>query len=190
MDIDIERLKWDAEYWDAISPLGATHHWSLSGEWYQDCGDHVLAWAFGKEEWVQSTAPLRIIRPEAIPRPTTPAAPDWGGAGLPPVGSDQTVFVPTTAVSAGGAYHPDSKWLMVAHHNGMGVVCIRESGKGDWRSKMVEPRFCRPIRTQAERDRDDLISTIKNSDDLAFSFRPDDIADAIIAAGWRKPEGN
>lgn len=42
-------------------------------------------------------------------------------------------------------------------------------------------RCIRPIRTPEQRQRDELIKIIKEADEMAYSFRPDDLADAILS---------
>jgi hypothetical protein len=108
--------------------------------------------------------------------------PEWNGAGLPPVGSDQTVFVPSTAISAGGALNSDSRWEVVAHRGDSAVVCIDEYGRGEYRATMVPSRFCRPIRTQAHRERDEVVDEA-----LGFlGYKTASQHEDATNAGWMK----
>ena len=130
------------------APEGATHYdcnadvfctvdgyWSCKGKYYHmPC---QMAW--GSERYT--------------PRPVEPATTAWDGTGLPPVGSDQTVFVPSTAISAVGELNSDSRWEVVAHRGDSVVVCIDEYGLGVYRASMVPARYCRHIPTQAQRER-------------------------------------
>jgi len=116
-----------------------------------------------------------------IPRPVEPATTTWDGTGLPPVGSDQTVFVPSTAISAVGAMNSDSRWEVVAHRGDSVVVCIDEYGRGEYRASMVPARYCRHIPTQAQIDRTQLVKTLnqlRGETDMGV------IADAIIEMGF------
>jgi len=116
------------------------------------------------------------------PRPTEPATTTWDGTGLPPVGSDQTVFVPVTAISAVGALNSDSRWEVVAHRGDSVVVCIDEYGRGEYRASMVPARYCRHIPTQAQIDRTQLVKTLNQ---LRGETDVGVIADAIIEMGFR-----
>jgi len=120
---------------------------------------------------------------ECIPLPAKPAAPEWGGEGLPPAGCECE-------------YRPDptmrpSWWepcIYLAHYDDEHFVIMRENSGVDRMSDSppADVRF-RPIRTQAERERDDLIKLIRRHP--IFKFSVDRLADEIISAGWRKPEG-
>ena len=111
------------------------------------------------------------------PRPVESATTTWDGTGLPPVGSDQTVFVPVTAISGVGALNSDSRWEVVAHRGDSVVVCIDEYGRREYRASMVPARFCRHIPTQAQIDRTQLVKTLNQ---LRGETDVGVIADAII----------
>jgi len=116
------------------------------------------------------------------PRPAESATTTWDGTGLPPVGSDQTVFVPVTAISGVGALNSDSRWEVVAHRGDSVVVCIDEYGRREYRASMVPARFCRHIPTQAQIDRTQLVKTLNQ---LRGETDVGVIADSILELGFR-----
>ena len=116
------------------------------------------------------------------PRPVESATTTWDGTGLPPVGSDQTVFVPVTAISGVGALNSDSRWEVVAHRGDSVVVCIDEYGRREYRASMVPARFCRHIPTQAQIDRTQLVKTLNQ---LRGETDVGVIADSILELGFR-----
>ena len=122
-----------------------------------------------------------MVHENCIKRPTKPAAPEWDGEGLPPVGCECE-------------YRPDPKhdfWdkcAYLAHFDGEHFVIVLEAGDVDRMSDRVSAhqRF-RPIRTQAERE--DLIAAA----DAVLSRAVEDdqpMAQALYDAGMlRKGEG-
>jgi len=155
----------DATHWDTVRDFFC----SYAGYWYKgvlfDVNYHI--------DWNTD---------RYTPRPVEPATTTWDGTGLPPVGSDQTVFVPSTAISAVGAMNSDSRWEVVAHRGDSVVVCIDEYGRGEYRASMVPARYCRHIPTQAQIDRTQLVKTLnqlRGETDMGV------IADAIIEMGFR-----
>jgi len=177
MSIDIERLKVDPDYWDEVAPLGSTHHWWPSGEWYQDCGDYALAWIFGKEEWVQAIVPLRIVRPQAIPRPTKPEPKEWDGEGLPPVGSICEAYMMGKTIADKVlvmGYFDDLIWLNLQNWDEDGLY------SGSPTTRVAGEVEFRTIRTQAEREREELVKMIEEYQPYTY----DELADAIMQ--WMK----
>lgn len=164
MSIDIERLKVDPDYWHEVAPLGATHHWEPSGEWYQDCGDYALAWIFGKEEWAQAISPLRIARPEAIPRPAKPEPKEWQESILDRIGE-----LGNQVHNLGCNWQNDED---ISEELGKISVQLWELQKQAH------------IRTQAERDKAELNQII----DAAMRHGDGDVASAIVEAGWIRGE--
>jgi hypothetical protein len=91
---------------------------------------------------------------------TKPAAPEYDGTNLPPVGADQTVFVPFRALSLWASASTESTWSVVAHHSGMAVVVINECGQGKLTVAILSEKECRPVVSQAEKDRKAVISAV------------------------------
>jgi len=167
--INIGWLKVDADYWAEVAPLGATHHWEPSGDWYQDCGDHTLTWNFTGRKWQAASVPLRITRDEAIPRPTKREEPlSWEG-GLPPVGVECEFIFNRMWVSA----------KVVGYDGPACVVAIDGEGYEGSRN----PSDFRPIKSQHERQREELISVI----DRNRWFTSQVTADAILSRFTLEP---
>lgn len=115
--------------------------------------------------------------------PTKPAAPEWDGEGLPPVGCECEYQLRKAG--------PWFRCEMISH-NRMVIRCPHLASDSDSGLQVVDDLrvMFRPIRTQAERDRDDLISEIKadldaldvdHSKNLAMG-----LAIGMINRGWRK----
>ena len=143
------------------------------------CGDYIY---YVPEKHTYGMLAAGAFRPIRTQAKTEPATTTWDGTGLPPVGSDQTVFVPSTAISAVGAMNSDSRWEVVAHRGDSVVVCIDEYGRGEYRASMVPARYCRHIPTQAQIDRTQLVKTLNQ---LRGETDVGVIADAIIEMGFR-----
>lgn len=106
-----------------------------------------------------------------------PEAKDWDGEGLPPVGCK-------CEYSLKG---DDGPWFKceIISHNRLVIRCPHLQDDSDNGLQVVDRKVVfRPMRTQAERDRDELVKTVG----LHLAGDPQEIADAIIAAGWRKGE--
>lgn len=135
-----EQLR-DPAWWGANAPEGATHYRELCC--YPWLKAKPAPAYFTENGWVDyqiASTGHRHVR-EAIPRPTKQPAPEWDGEGLPPVGSTRKDFIPSTSISAAESDNPDTKWEMVAHCDGRGVVYIEGSGKP--RVALIDPQFCR-----------------------------------------------
>ncbi|MGB2246199.1 MAG: hypothetical protein ACPH3N_00940 [Alcanivorax sediminis] len=90
MNIDIERLKHDREYWDEVAPEGATHYgpnsethreaWFKGVDESQSC--MALIPGYADDQWHS----CMTARADRIPRP----AKQWSGPedGVPPVGTE------------------------------------------------------------------------------------------------------
>ncbi|WP_461533460.1 hypothetical protein [Sinomicrobium sp.] len=151
-DIDLKRLAEDREYWDSVAPLGATHYWLPSGDWYQDCGDFAVAWMSGAENWGHGFAAFRISRPEIIPRPAKKVQEvEWDGEGLPPVGVVCEVL------------HMGKTWELVeivAHVKSIdGSKAVWQMiGYNEWSGDSAD-KF-RPLHTPEQRHRDESVKLI------------------------------
>jgi hypothetical protein len=151
MTIDLERLAVDLDYWDEVAPEGASHLLN------HDC---FVKWVDGKEynfkykvsvNWKLCNTPWPLERYKSYhftPVTDKPAAREWDGEGLPPVGIICDVW------------HLKKTWRragIVAH------VMSVEGEKAVWQlvdysewSGDLEDKF-RPIRSQAEREREAVI---------------------------------
>lgn len=179
MMIDIERLKQDSDYWNQVGPEGATHYWARSGDWYKVENDGTIL-AFYDYRWRQACHGFRVDKDDVIERPK-PQSSEWDGEWLPPVGcvceftmsSTQSGWTECLVMG----YYDDLVWI-TAHYKYSGLY----SGS---RLTMVLPHIkFRPIRTQAEREREEL--TIKLRDLMSSPEYPDyeSVADAVLA--WMK----
>lgn len=87
-------------------------------------------------------------------RPTKPEPQTWDGEGLPPVGLTNKQFTLMTRISVACNEHPETEYEVVAHHLGKVVVAGKSFGREF--AHIVPADDCRPIRTQAEREREEL----------------------------------
>jgi hypothetical protein len=131
--------------------------WSL--QQYIDCGNYMIA------------------------KPTKPAAQEWDGTGLPPVGADKTVFVPSMAMSLRASANTESTWSVIAHHSGMAVVVINECGQGKLTVVILSEKECRPVVSQAERERKELATFLEDYHlEMGSYWCPEKEADYILSS--------
>lgn len=120
-----------------------------------------------------------IPRPKSHPNDTQPSGSEsqmpveWDGGGLPPVGWKGEV-----KGSLDGCE-------IVAEWRGGRVYYNEFTENFGWTDS---GRVFQPIRTQAEREREDLTEFLRSFDKQRSIAWCEDAADAIIAAGWRKGE--
>lgn len=132
MGINTGRLKSDPDYWDAVAPNTATHFNPELNAWcHRSMGEHC------------------IPRPKSHPNDTQPLGPEpqvpaeWGGEGLPPVGSTQR------NCELVGIHGDTGQFEVVAHRNGAAIVYVPlDDNDGD--AFPALPCHFRPVRTQAE----------------------------------------
>lgn len=164
-DINVARLKHDSEYWNEVAPTWATHY-------VMDTTSCWEKWEDGKV-YDMRDGELRVyvdiedvsVR-DRIPRPKA----GWNGEGFPPVGAKVEVWVSKVGY-----------WAQV-------MVLAVDVDTVVWRNGSDRESYIgthigevRPIRTPEQRQREELIKVISASDEMAFSLRPDDIADAILS---------
>jgi hypothetical protein len=149
MTIDLERLAVDADYWDEVAPEGATHFMHT---------EKFVKWVFGVEwvfyassgrEWKKTHCNwmLKQYLNDGTFVLAKPAAQEYDGTGLPPVGCECEVK---------GAVENWCKCEIVAHHKGRAVFfCDHWAHESDY-DALPATQF-RPIRSQAERVRDAAI---------------------------------
>jgi hypothetical protein len=113
------------------------------------------------------------------PRPVEPATTPWGGTGLPPVGVEcrhhsGRIYV-VTGIANENTQRPDQYPVTIIYKNvENGTVWSRPAS--EW------ARSFRPIRTQAQIDRTQLVKTLNQ---LRGETDVGVIADAIIEMGFR-----
>jgi hypothetical protein len=189
MTIDLERLAVDADYWDEVAPEGATHF--MYSEKFVKWVDGV-EWAFytsSDKAWKQATLtwPLQkytdngnevVAKPKSHPTDTQPAesgaqiSAEWEN-GIPPVGWHGECTWGNKENSHECVILPDLKI----------AINFYTSWSVDQISQLEGVEF-RPIRSQAERDREDLAELLGNCVKMRTTFG--EMADVIIAAGYCK----
>jgi hypothetical protein len=179
MTIDLERLAVDADYWDEVAPEGATHF--MYSEKFVKWVDGV-EWAFytsSDKAWKQATLtwPLQKYTDngnEVVAKPTKPAAQEWDGKGLPPVGIICDVW------------HLKKTWRRAGI---VAYVISVEGEKAVWQlvdySEWGGDLACnfRPIRSQAERDRKELATFLEDYHlEMGSYWCPEKEADYILSS--------
>jgi hypothetical protein len=185
MTIDLERLAVDADYWNQVAPEGATHFMHT---------EKFVKWVFGVEwvfyassgrEWKKTHCNwmLKQYLNDGTFVLAKPAAQEYDGTGLPPVGADQTVFVPFMAMSLRASANTESTWSVIAHHSGMAVVVINECGQGKLTVAILSEKECRPVVSQAERERKELATFLEDYHlEMGSYWCPEKEADYILSS--------
>jgi hypothetical protein len=188
MTIDLERLAVDADYWDEVAPEGATH-FMYSEKFVKWVGGVELSFYVSSErKWKKSFCSWSLQQyidcgNYMIAKPTKPAAQEYDGTGLPPVGADQTVFVPFMAMSLRASANTESTWSVIAHHSGMAVVVINECGQGKLTVAILSEKECRPVVSQAERERKELATFLEDYHlEMGSYWCPEKEADYILSS--------
>jgi hypothetical protein len=150
MTIDLERLALDADYWDEVAPEGATHF--MYSEKFVKWVDGV-EWGFyvsSDKAWKKAMCSWSLQRytdngNEVVAKPSKPAAQEYDGTGLPPVGAECEV-----------RHCGLQTWVkarVVGHDYDIAVCHVPDAhgylGYGG--------DYIRPIRSQAEREREPVI---------------------------------
>jgi hypothetical protein len=151
MTIDLERLAVDLDYWDEVAPEGATHF--MYSEKFVKWVD-VVEWefyAFSDRVWKEAFCDWSLQ--DYINRgdgcvTAKPAAQEWDGKGLPPVGCEcEVIFLCETWERA----------KIVAHVRTVhGTKAVWQLIVFDEWGADTDESF-RPIRSQAEREREPVI---------------------------------
>jgi hypothetical protein len=192
MTIDLKRLAVDADYWNQVAPEGATHF--MYSEKFVKWVDGVewVFYASSERKWKKAMCSWSLQRytdngdlvtpkpsaPKSHPADTQPAkagaqiSAEWDGQGLPPVGWhgqctwglkvqwDECVILPGRGI----AKHELSGWSV--------------SYIADYR----EIQF-RPIRSQAEREREELATFLEDYHlEMGSFWCPEKEADYILSS--------
>jgi hypothetical protein len=182
--------EWDGQGWPPFCWHGECT-WGAKISW-SECiiltGWQIAKIFFGKWE-VFSIADLDkiefrpILSHEERENAELIAEPEYDGTNLPPVGADQTVFVPFMAMSLRASANTESTWSVIAHHSGMAVVVINECGQGKLTVAILSEKDCRPVVSQAERERKDLATFLENYHlEMGSYWCPEKEADYILSS--------
>jgi len=152
------------------APDQATHY---------DCNADVFCtvdgWWSCKGKFYAMSAHFDWNTPRYTPRPVEPATTAWNGTGLPPVGTECEVVI--------GAQKPRTVCFVGIKSSGSVVI---ETVDGELKSYHRSQVNFRPVRTQAQIERETLIriATQVMSHDNVISER--DAAEALYEAGMLK----
>jgi hypothetical protein len=189
--IDIRRLSVDLDYWDKVAPNGASHF--MYSEKFVKWVDGV-EWVFytsSDKAWKQAvlTWPLQKYTDngnEVVAKPSKPAAPEWDGEGLSPVGTECEVNINDIELSLVGT--PDGwRWCeILAHRDDCAIVWIPSCNVA---AKVTNRRAFRPIRSQKQTDLDNIEEDLLGI--LPFCEYTDkqieELAEILYSLGYRKP---
>ena len=160
------------------APEGATHWDTRGAVWCK----HLYFWCYGR--WNHEGAIHDLAEDRYTPRPTEPATTAWDGTGFPPVGTVcEAVWL---EVPDGG--HRDFEGVIIKGYYKKQVWFCTTSGEDI--THLTKNVDFRPIRTQAQREREELIiiaTRVLNHDDVLNERHA---AEALYDAGMLKlPEG-
>lgn len=178
-DIDVERLKWDADYWDEVAPEWAAvylHHYSKGkacfAEAHHQCAKAVIAESHNPER-----SPFNLAKScwhTPVPRPTKQ---EWEG-GLPTVDC-KCQFIHPGIRSHGWqtgvikAYFDDRVVIqsnpLIWEPNGIAVILIDS-----------ELKF-RPLKSKQERQREELAGLLDQYCRGSYCGNEKAVADAILS---------
>jgi hypothetical protein len=174
MTIDLERLAVDADYWDEVAPEGATHF--MYSEKFVKWVDGV-EWAFytsSDKAWKQATLtwPLQkytdngnevVAKPKSHPTDTQPTesgaqiSSEWDG-NIPPVG-----------------WHGECTWGRKCEWSECVILPVGKIAKQEfngWFVRVIDDYRAiefRPIRSQAEQEREDLAKVLVECHDTTIN---------------------
>ena len=145
MNIDTQRLAKDRAYWDSVAPDGATHYQPHQHMFYKRIEEdewRVRSKMFNdKYHWFNS--PGTSDDALWVKRPT-----GWSGTGLPPVGTE-------CGMSLGGSTRPK----VCITYIGQGVFCYMDMNSGNEYTGATRDATFIARKTQAQREREEVIST-------------------------------
>jgi hypothetical protein len=153
MSIDLERLAVDLDYWDEMAPEGATHFMYSEKfvKWVD--GVELSFYVSSERKWKKSFCSWSLQQyidcgNYMIAKPTKPAAQEWDGKGLPPVGT-RVICLTCSGWSADAT---------IVHVTITGIA-IAEMDDGSVYHSVCAEKF-RPIRSQAERELEEFVSAV------------------------------
>jgi hypothetical protein len=208
MTIDLERLAVDLDYWDEVAPEGASHliddftftKWEYGEEFSWDIR-HDTAWVADDPIYPLSKYLKECYRWKVLAKPTKPAAPkthptdtqdeesgaqisaewEWENC-LPPVGLEIEInaFGRDWIRAKVTAYGEKELLYKISEPQ---IDSDGDLISGELPANKQRAQF-RPIRSQADRDREDLAELLGNCVKMRTTFG--EMADVIIAAGYCK----
>ena len=122
------------------APEGATHWDTRGAVWCK----HLCFWYYGR--WNYEVEIHDLTKDRHTPRPVEPATTAWDGTGLPPVGTECEVVI--------GALKPRTVCFVGIKSSGSVVI---ETVDGELKSYHRSQVNFRPVRTQAQRERDEFV---------------------------------
>jgi len=174
--IDIERLKVDAAYWDEVAPGGATYcevMQTLNNRWWMH---NYGIWRFWNGQfWSDpSFKPCATL----ISRPTKPERADWlpqwdGEECPPPIGS---VCECTFSVEHHDTWHKGKVTYHGIDPEGREFFIV---DTGTYQACYRSLDHVRPIRTESEKQRDELANLLGETVKMRNTFG--EMADSILA---------
>ena len=174
MSIDTERLATDRAFWDSVAPEGATHYdpEDMDAPWMMETTRNWMFYWGSKKEWVEHAqkAMLTRILARLVIRPDAPE--EWDGTGLPPVGTECEVVI--------GALKPRTVCFVGIKSSGSVVI---ETVDGELKSYHRSQVNFRPIRSQAQREREDLEDLLTRASASGLTVKS--LVSCIIASGYR-----
>lgn len=177
----------DPKYWDENAPEGATH-WvgPTVYPWEKHEDDKRFVWI--SNNWLADDNGELNLEPVedfdyCIPRPTQP---QWAGEGLPPVGVEceglHAVEGADWFKCKVNAYSDDIGKVWLTEYFGNGFTLERDFVLN------VEDLSFRPIRTQAEIEREEVVESARDYLGKIGAARPSNVLNALYDAGMlRKP---
>ena len=122
------------------APEGATHWDTRGAVWCK----HLCFWYYGR--WNYEVEIHDLTKDRHTPRPVEPATTAWDGTGLPPVGMECEVVI--------AAQKPRTVCFVGIKSSGSVVI---ETVDGELKSYHRSQVNFRPVRTQAQRERDEFV---------------------------------
>lgn len=164
MDIDIQRLKVDADYWDECgAPEDATHYSvceDLVSPWHKVIGSTVSYFVEDSKKWLSYCGPSapQLAMKNAISRPTKKSQ-EWDGERRPPVGCECEYRAKGGSLN-NGPYIDWRRCRILAVTKFYVIMRLLEpSVSSDHECSVLLSRAdFRPLRTPEQRERESLLN--------------------------------